>query len=179
MVLPRSAIKIWGKSVEGFLRYDRTNKQINRDYNFIYIDILELRGRGIGKILARRGIDFILEEKASVVLSCSYLRFETFLIRSQNLCVVILRIKSWSSIYAVLRMDFIPIWYPAVVRECRNKVIEGSSTESPFEKSPHWILRSIVKEYSTQKLRPQIFVLMVRNTNFLHVLVVALGTWKP
>ena len=30
-----SPIKIWGKSIQGFLSYDRTN----RDYNFIYIDI--------------------------------------------------------------------------------------------------------------------------------------------
>ena len=43
--LPISPIKIWGKSVQGFLSYDRTNKQTdwqtdrltNRDYNFIYI----------------------------------------------------------------------------------------------------------------------------------------------
>ena len=132
--------------LDWFSRFDVYWTQTDRQTKYIYRYILELRGRGIGKILARKGIDFILEEKASVVLSCSYLRFETFLIRSQNFCVVILRIKSWSSIYAVLRIDFIPIWYPVVVRVCRNKVIEGSSTESPFEKSPHWILRSIVKE---------------------------------
>ena len=35
VVLPRSPIKIWGKSVQGLLSYDRTNI----DYNFIYIDI--------------------------------------------------------------------------------------------------------------------------------------------
>ena len=38
--LPSSPIKIWGKSVEGFLSYDRTNKHTNRYYNFIFIDIL-------------------------------------------------------------------------------------------------------------------------------------------
>ena len=32
-----SPVKILGKSVNGFLRYDRTNKQTNRDYYFIYI----------------------------------------------------------------------------------------------------------------------------------------------
>jgi len=32
-------INIWDKSVKGFLRYDRTHKQTNRDYNFIFIDI--------------------------------------------------------------------------------------------------------------------------------------------
>ena len=43
--LPSSPIKIWGKSVQGFLSYDQTNKQTdtmtNRDYNFIYIGDLE------------------------------------------------------------------------------------------------------------------------------------------
>ena len=38
--LPSSTITVGGKSVKGFLSYDRTNKQIdtmtNRDYNFIY-----------------------------------------------------------------------------------------------------------------------------------------------
>ena len=34
--LPDSPIKIWGKSVKGFLSYDRKNKQTNIDYNFIY-----------------------------------------------------------------------------------------------------------------------------------------------
>ena len=29
-------IKIWGKSAQRFLSYDRKNKQTNRDYNFIY-----------------------------------------------------------------------------------------------------------------------------------------------
>ena len=33
---PSSPIKIRGKSVKGFQRYDRTN----RDYNFIFIDII-------------------------------------------------------------------------------------------------------------------------------------------
>ena len=36
MALSSSPIKILGKSVEGFLSYDRTNKQTNRDFNFIY-----------------------------------------------------------------------------------------------------------------------------------------------
>ena len=36
--LPSSQIKIWRKSVQGSLSYDRTNKKTNRDYNFIYID---------------------------------------------------------------------------------------------------------------------------------------------
>ena len=39
MAIPSSPMKIWGKSVNMFLSYDRTNKQTNRDYNFIYIDI--------------------------------------------------------------------------------------------------------------------------------------------
>jgi len=38
VALPRSPTKVWGKSVNGFLSYDRINKQTNRDYNFIYID---------------------------------------------------------------------------------------------------------------------------------------------
>ena len=42
MGLPSSPIKIWGKSVQWFLSYDRTNKhtdrQTNRDYNFINKD---------------------------------------------------------------------------------------------------------------------------------------------
>ena len=33
--LLRSPMKIWGESVLRFLSYDRTNKQANRDYNFI------------------------------------------------------------------------------------------------------------------------------------------------
>ena len=36
MGLPSSQTKIWGKSVQRFLNYDRAN----RDYNFIYIDTL-------------------------------------------------------------------------------------------------------------------------------------------
>ena len=43
MGLPTSPIKIWRKSVQGFLISDRTHKQTdrqtNRDYNFIYINI--------------------------------------------------------------------------------------------------------------------------------------------
>ena len=39
MGLSSSPIKIWDKSVQGYLIYDRTNKQTNRDYNFIYIDV--------------------------------------------------------------------------------------------------------------------------------------------
>ena len=39
-------IKIWGKSVQGFLSYDRTTKQTNehpnRDYNFIFLDVWAL-----------------------------------------------------------------------------------------------------------------------------------------
>ena len=45
MILPSSPIKILGKSVKGFMSYDRTYKQTdNRDYNFINIDweIMEL-----------------------------------------------------------------------------------------------------------------------------------------
>ena len=38
MVLPICPIESWGKSVQGFLSYDRTNKkQTNRDHNFIHI----------------------------------------------------------------------------------------------------------------------------------------------
>ena len=37
--LPSSPIKIWGKSVQGFRSYERTikqtDRQANRDYNFI------------------------------------------------------------------------------------------------------------------------------------------------
>ena len=33
--LPGFPIKIWDKPVQGFLSYDRTNKETNRDYNFI------------------------------------------------------------------------------------------------------------------------------------------------
>ena len=33
--LPSSPIKICGESDKGFLSYDRTPKQTNRDYNFI------------------------------------------------------------------------------------------------------------------------------------------------
>ena len=38
VVLPSSPIQIWGKSVQGFMSYDQTytNKQKNKDYNFIY-----------------------------------------------------------------------------------------------------------------------------------------------
>ena len=35
---PEFPNQMWGKSVHGFLSYGRTNKQTNRDYNFIYID---------------------------------------------------------------------------------------------------------------------------------------------
>ena len=42
MVLPRSPIKIWGKSVQGFLSYDRTTKQTKKDNNFIYIEIRDV-----------------------------------------------------------------------------------------------------------------------------------------
>ena len=34
--LQSSPTKIWGKSVKGFLSYDRTNIQTNINYNFIY-----------------------------------------------------------------------------------------------------------------------------------------------
>ena len=39
--LPRSPIKIWGKSVQGFLSYDRKNKQTDRqtEITALYIDI--------------------------------------------------------------------------------------------------------------------------------------------
>ena len=49
MGLPSSPIKIWGKSVQGFLSYDRTNKIINRDYNFTSkdADLLYLTGEDI------------------------------------------------------------------------------------------------------------------------------------
>ena len=40
MILPSSPIKILNKSVHGFLRYDRSFKQTNRDYYFPYIDFL-------------------------------------------------------------------------------------------------------------------------------------------
>ena len=33
--LSSSPIEFWGKSVKGFLSYDGTNKQTDRDYNFI------------------------------------------------------------------------------------------------------------------------------------------------
>ena len=36
VVLPCSPIKIWGKSVKVLLSYDRTYKQTNEEYNFIY-----------------------------------------------------------------------------------------------------------------------------------------------
>ena len=36
-VLLSSLIKVWGKSVKGFRGYDRTYKQTNRDYYYIYI----------------------------------------------------------------------------------------------------------------------------------------------
>ena len=39
MGLLSSPIKIRGKPVKGFMSYDRTNKQSNRNYNFIYINI--------------------------------------------------------------------------------------------------------------------------------------------
>ena len=32
--LPSSPIKIWDKSFQGFISYDRTYIQTNRDYNF-------------------------------------------------------------------------------------------------------------------------------------------------
>ena len=38
VVLPSFPIKIWGKSVQEFLSYDRKNKQTSRDYNFIYVN---------------------------------------------------------------------------------------------------------------------------------------------
>ena len=38
MVLPGSPIKIWGKLVKGFMSYDRTYKQSNRDYYFVNKD---------------------------------------------------------------------------------------------------------------------------------------------
>ena len=34
-------IKIWGKSVQGFLSFDRTNKETNRDKPFIFMDKLD------------------------------------------------------------------------------------------------------------------------------------------
>ena len=37
-------IKIWVKSVQWFLSYDRTNKQ-TRDYNFLYIEMHETNNR--------------------------------------------------------------------------------------------------------------------------------------
>ena len=46
VVLPSSPIKIRGKSVKGFLSYDRTNKQpdrqTNKDYIFIYKDYIAI-----------------------------------------------------------------------------------------------------------------------------------------
>ena len=41
MGLPSSPIKIWGKSVQGFLSYDRKNKQTDRqiENTTLYIDI--------------------------------------------------------------------------------------------------------------------------------------------
>jgi len=33
-------IKIWGQSVQGFLSFDRTNKETNRDKIFIFMDKL-------------------------------------------------------------------------------------------------------------------------------------------
>ena len=39
MGLLSSPIKIRGKPVKGSMSYDRTNKQSNRNYNFIYINI--------------------------------------------------------------------------------------------------------------------------------------------
>ena len=48
MVLPGYPNKIWGKSVSGLLGYDRTNKQTNRDYNFIYIDYIFISRVGWG-----------------------------------------------------------------------------------------------------------------------------------
>ena len=47
--LPSSPIKIWGKSVQSFLSYDRTNKKISNKYNFIFkdADLLYLTGEDI------------------------------------------------------------------------------------------------------------------------------------
>ena len=39
VVHPGSSINIWGKSVKGFMSYDQTYKQKNRDYYFIFIYI--------------------------------------------------------------------------------------------------------------------------------------------
>ena len=36
--LPSSPIKILCKSAQGFLSFDRTNKQTSLDYNFTYVD---------------------------------------------------------------------------------------------------------------------------------------------
>ena len=41
--LPSSSVNIWDESVEGFMSYDRTDKQqTNRDYYFIYIDAINV-----------------------------------------------------------------------------------------------------------------------------------------
>ena len=41
--LPSSQINIWGKSANRFQSDDRTNKQSNKDYYFIYIIIVQFQ----------------------------------------------------------------------------------------------------------------------------------------
>ena len=43
-----------GQSVKGFMSYDRTNKQTNRDYNFIYILGREPSAAQVTEIYFRR-----------------------------------------------------------------------------------------------------------------------------
>jgi len=47
VVLVISKIKIWGKPVKGFMSYDQTYKQTNRDYIFVNIKIYYLKDNKI------------------------------------------------------------------------------------------------------------------------------------
>jgi len=59
-------------SEEGVLLYEKLEEN---KYEFYHTEVpTDFRGQGFGAQLARSAFDFIVKEKATVVISCSYLR---------------------------------------------------------------------------------------------------------
>ena len=74
MGLETSSIKILGKTVQWFMSYDRTTKQTNRDYNFIYIYRLSTDYKD-QMIFSVKGAEFQVTLHAEILmLDCKHKR---------------------------------------------------------------------------------------------------------
>jgi len=60
------------KEKKGILLYERLGEKL---FDFYHTEVpVEFRGRGLGAVLARAAIDYIIQNGAEVKLSCSFLQ---------------------------------------------------------------------------------------------------------